>query len=108
MEDYITRVEHNEFAHRIDAENERQNKRLSALENTVTQIGELTVTVKELAVNMANMAKEQEAQNRTLEKQSERFDKIEGRDGEKWRAVVSHITMLVVGAIITYFFSKIQ
>ena len=106
MDDFITRREHNEYAHRIDAENERQNKRISALESTVTQIGELTITVKELAVNMANMAKEQEKQNCALEKQAERFDKIEGRDGEKWRSVVSHVVMTVIGAIIAYFFAK--
>ena len=106
MDDFITRREHKEYAQRIDAENERQNKRISALESTVTQIGELTITVKELAVNMANMAREQEKQNCQLEKQAERFDKIEGRDGEKWRSVVSHITTTVIGAIIAYLIAK--
>lgn len=106
MDDFITRMEHNEYAQRIDAENERQNKRITALENTVTQIGELTVTVKELAVNMANMAREQERVNKTLEKQNEKFDTIEGRDGEKWRSVISHITMTIIGGIVAYIIAK--
>jgi len=98
--DYITRKEHEEYAKRIDDENDRQNARLAALENTVTQIGNLTSTVKELAVNMANMVKEQE-------KQGERLDKMEGRDGEKWRSIASHIATSIVSIIVAYLFMKI-
>ena len=52
MEDFVTRVEHQEFAKRIDEENNRQNHRLSVLETGQTQISELVSSVKVLAVNM--------------------------------------------------------
>lgn len=99
MEDTISRNEHEEFARRIDEENRRQNHRIEALEATVRQISDLTVTVKELATNMKNMMEEQQ-------KQGKRLETIEGRDGEMWRSVVSHIIMLLVGAVAAFFFTK--
>lgn len=99
MEDAISRNEHEEFARRIDEENRRQNHRIEALEATVRQISDLTVTVKELATNMKNMMEEQQ-------KQGKRLETIEGRDGEMWRSVVSHIVMLVVGAVAAFIFAK--
>ena len=38
MEDYITRAEHTEFCARMDAENNRQNRRIELLEGTTKQI----------------------------------------------------------------------
>ena len=99
MEDAITRKEHEEFAKRIDEENHRQNRRIDALEETVRQISELTATVKELAVNMKNMLTEQE-------KQGDRLAKIEGKDGEMWRTIVTHILTAVVGGIVAFVFAK--
>lgn len=98
MEDTISRKEHEEFSRRIDEENERQNKRLSELEKSIKQIGELTATIKELAVNMKNMLVEQE-------KQGTRLDSIEKRDGEMWRKVTSHIITLLVGTVAAYIFA---
>ena len=100
MEEMISRKEHEEFAKRIDEENNRQNHRIETLEETVGQISELTATVKELAVNMKNMLAEQE-------KQGARLTKIEGKDGEMWRTVVSHILTAVVGGVIAFIFAKI-
>lgn len=100
MEETISRKEHEEFARRIDGENTRQNHRIENLENTVRQISDLTVTVKELAVNMKNMMEEQK-------KQGKRLEVIEGRDGEMWRSVISHIIMLLVGAAAAFFFAKV-
>ena len=63
MDNYITRQEHDEFARRQDAENERQNRRISLLEDNVRQINALTVSVEKMAVNMGNMLEEQKKQN---------------------------------------------
>ena len=49
---YISRQEHEEFARRQDAENERQNRRIQLLEDNVRQIIALTVSVEMMAVNM--------------------------------------------------------
>ena len=99
-QEFVTLGVHNEFARRIDEENNRQNHRIENLESTVHQISELTSTVKELAVNMGNMVKEQE-------KQGKRLEVLEGRDGEKWRTVISHIITLLVGAGVSFFLSQI-
>lgn len=100
MEDGITRKEHEEFARRIDAENERQNKRLSLLEENVRQLGSLTAAVEKLAVSMENMAKEQE-------KQGKRLETLESRDGEMWRKVLGYVATTVVGVVLGYVFTHI-
>lgn len=99
MEDAITRAEHEEFARRIDAENERQNKRLTLLEENVRQIASLTASVEKLATSMESMAKEQE-------KQGKRLETLEGRDGEMWRKVVGYIATAVIGIVIGFIFTQ--
>ncbi len=98
--DFITVAVHNEFARRIDDENHRQNRRIETLENTIQQISELTASVKELAVNMKNMLTEQE-------KQGNRLKTLESRDGDKWRAAISHVVTAIIGAVICYIFTSI-
>lgn len=100
MEDNITRKEHEEFARRIDAENERQNKRIGLLEENVRQIHSLTASVEKLAVSMENMAKEQE-------KQGKRLETLENRDGEMWRKVIAYIATAIVGIVVGYVFTHI-
>ena len=89
MNDMITRAEHEEFVRRMDAENERQNHRLNALEETVKQIHSLTVSVEKLALGVDRMTKEQAGQN-------ERLKAIENRDGELLRKIVGYV--LTAGA----------
>lgn len=100
MEDAITRREHDEFAKRIEEENDRQNKRIDLLEKACTQISDLTSSVKVLATNMETMLAEQE-------KQGERLSKIESKDGEMWRTVVTHILTALVGGVIAYMFTQL-
>ena len=98
--DYLTRLEHQEYAKRMEEEHDRQNHRLSELESTVKQIADLTSTVKELAVNMKHMVTEQE-------KQGKKLDAIENRDGEKWRKAVSYIITAIGGAALAIILSKL-
>ena len=107
MEDMMTKAQHEEFAklmkyenERLADENKRQNKRLDSLENTVRQIGSLTASVQELASSMKSMLKEQEKQGRRLET-------LEGRDGEMWRKIISHIATTIVGIVVGYIFLKL-
>lgn len=93
--DFISRKEHEEFARRQDEENKRQNRRIDLLEQNVEKMGELTTSVEKLATNMESMLKEQE-------KQGERLETLESRDGEMWRKVVSHVVTAVVGAVVCY------
>jgi len=90
---YVTLEVQNEFAKRIDDENERQNHRIAELEAGQRQINELISSVKVLAVNMENMAKEQA-------KQGERLETIESKPGKRWDTVITGIITGIIGALI--------
>ena len=96
MDDYVTKAVHDEFARRIDEENDRQNKRLTILEQGQTQINELVSTVKVLAVNMENMAKEQV-------KQGAKLEEIEGKPAKRWETIIPCIITALVTAGVMYF-----
>ena len=93
MDTPIARAEHEEFVKRIVEENHRQNRRIELLEESVKQTQSLTANVERLAVNMENMLKEQE-------RQGQRLEVLEGRDGEKWRSIMLYIATTVVGILI--------
>ena len=82
MEDYITRAEHTEFCARMDAENNRQNRRIELLEGTTKQISELATSVQKLAMSVESMVKEQ------------------NRDGEMWRKVSGYVLTAILGIAI--------
>ena len=96
MDEFVTKAVHDECARRIDEENDRQNKRLSILEQGQTQINELVSTVKVLAVNMENMAKEQV-------KQGAKLEEIEGKPAKRWETIISCIITALVTAGVMYF-----
>lgn len=100
MDNVISRAEHEEFRKRIEAEENRQNRRLELLEESVKQNGELTVSVGKLANSMENMVKEQEQQGKRLET-------LESRDGEMWRKVVGYIATALIGIALGFVFRQI-
>ena len=104
---YVSMEVHKEFEKRMISENERladedkrQNKRIDALEDTVRQIGDLTASVKELAVSMKNMTNIQEQQGK-------RLDVLENQDGEMWRKVTGYIFTAILGIVIGFIFKQI-
>ena len=108
MDEPISRGEHEEFAKRIDAQEKRQDKRLEMLENTVHEIGALTLSVQRLAQSLESMVEEQERQGRRLQA-------LEDRDGEKWRKLMGYIATalkilagtVVAGGAVTLLLSQI-
>ena len=100
MSEFIGRREHDEFSQRMEAEHERQNARLRALEEKTTQIDKLIVSVEKMAVNMQSMVTE-------LKKQGERLEKLESRDGEMWRKIAGHVITTAIGIFIGYLFKQI-
>ena len=99
-QEFISRNEHDEFVKRMEAEHSRQNHRIGDLEDTVKQIGDLTVAVGKLATSMEQMLNEQQTQGKRLED-------LESRDGEMWRKITSHVLTAVAGAIICFVMAKI-
>ena len=100
MDTPITRAEHEEFRRRLEEENQRQDKRISLLEESVREIGQLTTSVEKLTVSMASMVKEQE-------KQGKRLETLEARDGEMWRKVVGYVVTAVIGIVLGFMFTQI-
>ena len=99
MSEYIDRREHEEFCKRMEEEHERINKRVSILEETVAEIRNLSISVKELACNMHHMLTEQQSQG-------VRLASLEGRDGDMWRKSVGYIISAIVGGIISILINK--
>ena len=93
MDEFVTKAVHDEFAKRIDEENDRQNHRISILETGQAQINELVSSVKVLAVNMDTMSKE-------LQKQGEKLNEIESRPAKRWETVVACILTGIVGFLL--------
>lgn len=107
MDAPISRAEHEEFRktiekefQRIEDEDKRQNKRIEILDESIKQIGELTVSVEKLALSIQNMAQEQA-------RQGEHLEELEGRDGEMWRKVTGYIATAVISIIIGFVFAQI-
>ena len=102
MENFVLKEVFEETLKRMEDENTRQNHRIQTLEDSIGQILNLTSSVERLATNMEHMVREQARQGENLNNQSERISKLESRDGEMWRKVVSHIVISVISIIIGY------
>ena len=100
MDTPITRAEHDEFCKRMEGEDKRQNRRIEELEENVRQIGTLTASVEKLAYSIEGMVKEQE-------RQGERLEALESRDGEMWRKVTGHLITVVIGIVVGYIFTQV-
>lgn len=98
MDEYITRMEHNEFARRIEMEDNRQNKRIDLLEESVRQNASLVTSVEKLAINMENMLQEQKDQGARLQK-------LENEPAERWnsakKTTFTTIISVMAGALAT-------
>lgn len=92
MKNYISRAEHEEFTHRIEDEEKRQNRRIEDLEENVRQIAALTVSVEKMAVSMEAMTKE-------LSVQGKRIEKMEAEPGKNWSALKQGIIGAIAAAV---------
>lgn len=95
----ITRPEYEEYKKREAEAHERIDKRLAILEKSGEQIGKLCISIEKLATNMEHMAAEQKEQGVKLEK-------LEQRDGDRWRQVVGYVVTAVVGILIGFVFKQ--
>ena len=101
MPEYITREEHEEFRKRMEDEDHRQNRRIEIAEESIRQISDLTASVRELAVNMGNMAEQ-------MGKQNDRLDVLEKEPVNQFHtirmavltAIISCVATAVVSAVI--------
>ena len=94
MDNFVTKAEHNEFAKRIEGENRMQDQRITALEQGLKNIVQISINVERLATNVETMTK-------AIEKQGIRLAALEEKPGKRWDLVVTGIISAVVGAVIS-------
>lgn len=99
MDDCITRQECRTCQDKYDAENDRQNHRLTALEEDVKQIHSLAISVEKMAVSLEQMTKE-------LAKQGQKLEAIEAEPAKKWEQAVSIVISVVITAVVTFFLTR--
>ena len=100
MNNPITRAEHEEFKKRLESWNNRQDKRIELLENSVKNLEKLSISIEKLATNMENMLKEQIDRGK-------RIEVLENRDGEMWRKVTGYIVTAIIGIVLGFIFNQI-
>ena len=100
MQMTITRAEHEEFKKRLEEKIDRQDKRLSLLEQQVEELKKTAVSIERLSNIMESMLREQKSQG-------ERLQKLESLDGEMWRKVVGYIATAIIGIVIGFIFKQI-
>lgn len=95
MEEYVTIAVHNEFADKIEREDDRQNHRISLLEESIKQIYILNTSVEKIVITLQTLTKEIGAQN-------ERLKAIEEKPAQNWDKLVWAVGGAVVAAIVTF------
>ena len=99
-EEYITRLEHEEFTKRMQDEHIRLSKRITELKEVTQQINDLTMSVQKLAVNMENMLTNQQEQEK-------RIKEMESRDGKMWRQAIGYVLTAIIGIVVGFVFKQI-
>lgn len=100
MTEPITRAEHEEYVKRMEEEHKRINKRLSILEGQNETIMEIAISVEKIALSVKQITE-------TLVSQGARLEKLEARDGEKWRKITSYAATTALGILIGYIFKQL-
>ncbi|MCD7764383.1 MAG: hypothetical protein LUI14_14610 [Lachnospiraceae bacterium] len=99
MDTPLNHGEHEEFRRTVEAEfkevqaeNNRQNRRIELLEQQSKELTSLTFSVQELAKNMTAMVQTQKEAER-------RLDELEDRDAKKWQSTMKYLGTFVVGVL---------
>ncbi len=100
MDEPISRAEHEEFSRRLEDWNKRQDKRLELLEDNVREIGTLTASIERLTISVQGMVKEQE-------RQGQRLETLEDRDGAKWRNLMGYIVSALVAGVVGFLLAQV-
>ena len=100
MEEFITRAEHREFAEKLEKEDERQNKRLANLEESLKQIYALNTSVEKIALSIETLTKEVGTQN-------ERLKAMEDKPAQNWEKAVWAVGGVILTAIIALVLKQI-
>ena len=94
MDTFVERDVFEEYQKRLEDQKHRWDKRLEIIETEVKELRKLTTSVEKLALSVERMTKEQE-------RQGERLGKIESRDDELWRKIVTYAATAGLGFLVS-------
>ena len=81
--------------------------RISDLEEQTEVIQQLVLSVKELAINMQSMIKEQERYRKTQERIFSRIEVLENEPAKNWKTVTTVLITAVVSGMVGYILTNI-
>lgn len=98
-QEFLTRREHEEFARRMETENarikdenDRQNKRIGVVEESVKEFNKLAMQIERIAVSIQQMTEE-------ISKQGARLEQIESKPAKRWDALIGGIIGAAAAAV---------
>ncbi len=94
MDEFVTLSLHKEFADKIEREDDRQNKRIAMLEESMKQIYTLNTSVEKIAMSIETLTTE-------IGEQNKRLKAIEDKPSQNWDKFLWMIGGVVVTAIVT-------
>ena len=77
---------------RIKDENDRQNKRIGVVEESVKEFNKLAMQIERIAVSIQQMTEE-------ISKQGARLEQIESKPAKQWDALIGGIIGAAAGAV---------
>jgi hypothetical protein len=93
MDEYVTVAVHKEFADKIEREDDRQNKRIGLLEESMKQIYTLNISVEKIAMSIETLTTE-------IGEQNKRLKAIEDKPAQNWDKLLWAIGGAFITAII--------
>ena len=88
-DEFVTKEVHAEFVKRIEAEETRQNRRLSEIDEELRELRKMATNIERLSISVETMAKE-------LAKVVNTVEEIKDEPADNWRKAV----WIVLGALI--------
>jgi F0F1-type ATP synthase assembly protein I len=100
MENNINEIEITKELTNHDENIKSLKRRMDKVEEQSKAINNLTMSVKELAINMNTM-------NEKQEEQGKRLAELEAKPARRWEQIVSLIITTLVGALLGYLLSRL-
>lgn len=100
MDEFVTLSLHKEFADKIEREDDRQNKRIAMLEESMKQIYTLNTSVEKIAMSIETLTTE-------IGEQNKRLKAIEDKPAQNWDKLLWLVGGAVVSAVIAFIIKQI-
>lgn len=100
MDEFVTLSLHKEFADKIEREDDRQNKRIAMLEESMKQIYTLNTSVEKIAMSIETLTTE-------IGEQNKRLKAIEDKPAQNWDKLLWLVGGAVVSGVIAFIIKQI-